>query len=134
MEHFSQSPGFELGERRAGLRRPVMMGWPLLAHSAECFLGGRWCDLDLKIPISSNRRLTYGIRVENAKMPRPLIFDRHMEVAIIEAQKPSSTILLGGRTLFATTGALDLEKNPPCNVEDNLCAVHLVIEAWFRGY
>ena len=24
--------------------------------------------------------------------------------------------------------------NPPCNVEDNLRAGHLVIEAWFRGY
>ena len=23
---------------------------------------------------------------------------------------------------------------PPCNAEDNLCAGHLVIEAWFRGY
>ena len=24
--------------------------------------------------------------------------------------------------------------NPPCNAEDNLRTVHLVIEAWFRGY
>ena len=24
--------------------------------------------------------------------------------------------------------------NPPCNAEDNLCAGHLVIEAWFGGY
>ena len=57
-----------------------------------------------------------------------------MEVAIIEAQKPRSTTLLGGRTLFATTGAPDLEKNPPCNAEGNLRAGLIVIEAWFGGY
>ena len=27
-----------------------------------------------------------------------------------------------------------LEKNPPCNAEDNLCAGLIVIEAWFGGY
>ena len=67
-------------------------------------------------------------------MPRPLALDRHMEVAIIEAQKPRSTTLLGGRKLFATMGAPDLEKNPPCNAEDNLRAGLIVIEAWFGGY
>jgi hypothetical protein len=25
-------------------------------------------------------------------------------------------------------------RNLPCNAEDNLCAGHIVIEAWFRGY
>ena len=90
--------------------------------------------MDLRIPVSSNRRLTYGIRVANVKIPRPLVFDRHVEVAIIEAQKPRSTTLLGGRTPFATMGAPDLEKNPPCNAEDNLRAGLIVIEAWFRGY
>ena len=90
--------------------------------------------MDLKIPVSSNRRLAYGIRVANVKMPRPLVFDRHVEVAIIEAQKPRGITLLGGWTLFAATGAPDLEKNPPCNAEDNLCAGLIVIEAWFGGY
>ena len=28
----------------------------------------------------------------------------------------------------------DLEKNPPCNAEDNLRAGLVVIEAWFGGY
>ena len=96
--------------------------------------GGRWCDLDLKIPVYLNRRLTYGTRVANAKMPRALVFDRHVEVAIIEAQKPRSTTLLGGRTLFTTMGAPDLAKNPPCNAEDNLRARLIIIEAWFGGY
>ena len=67
-------------------------------------------------------------------MPRLLVFTRHMEIAIIEAQKPRSTTLIGSRTLFATTGTLDLEKNPPCNAEDNRRAGLIVIEAWFGGY
>ena len=67
-------------------------------------------------------------------MPRLLVFTRHVELAIIEAQKPRSTTLTGGRTLFASTGTLDSEKNPPCNAEDNLRARQIVIEAWFRGY
>ena len=32
------------------------------------------------------------------------------------------------------TDIKDLEKNPPCNVEDNLRAGLVVIEAWFGGY
>ena len=67
-------------------------------------------------------------------MPRLLVFARHVEMAIIEAQKPRSTTLLGGRTPFATTGVPDLEKNPPCNAEDNLRAGLIIIEAWFGGY
>ena len=90
--------------------------------------------MDLRIPVSSNRRFAYRVRVANVKMPRLLIFTRHVEIAIIEAQKPRSTTLLGGRTLFTTTGAPDLEKNTPCNAEDNLRAGLIVIEAWFRGY
>ena len=33
-----------------------------------------------------------------------------------------------------STGTQDLEKNPPCNAEDNLRAGLGVIEAWFGGY
>ena len=32
------------------------------------------------------------------------------------------------------TGTRDLEKNPPCNVVDNLRAGLIAIEAWFGGY
>ena len=32
------------------------------------------------------------------------------------------------------TGTQDLEKNPPCNAEDNLHAGLIAIEAWFGGY
>ena len=57
-----------------------------------------------------------------------------MEMVIIEAQKPRSTTLMGSQTLFGTTGGSDLERNPPCNVEDDLRARLIVIEARFRGY
>ena len=33
-----------------------------------------------------------------------------------------------------STGTRNLEKNPPCNAENNLHAGLIVIEAWFRGY
>ena len=90
--------------------------------------------MDLRIPVSSNRRFDYRVRVANVKMLRLLIFGRHAEMAIIEARKPRDTTLMGSRTLFATIGTLDWEKNPPCNAEDNLCTGLIVIEAWFRGY
>ena len=32
---------------------------------------------------------------------------------------------------FIQTGTLNLEENPPCNVEDNLRTGLVVIEAWF---
>ena len=70
----------------------------------------------------------------NAKMTRLFAFARHVEMVIIEAQKPRSTTLMGSRTLFAKTCTLDLEKNPPCNAEDNLRAGLIVIETWFGGY
>ena len=41
---------------------------------------------------------------------------------------------MGRRTLLITTGTQDLERNLPCNAEDNLRAGLIVIEAWFRGY
>ena len=90
--------------------------------------------MDLRIPVSSNRWFAYRVRVANLKMPRLLVFARHVEIAIIEAQKPRSTTLMGSRTLFAMTSTLDLKKNPPCNAEDNLCAGLIIIEAWFGGY
>ena len=87
-----------------------------------------------KDPRLFNRRFTYMVRVANVKMPRLLAFARHVEMAIIEAQKPRSATLMGSRTLLIITGTMDLEENPPCNAEDNLRARLIVIKAWFRGY
>ena len=33
-----------------------------------------------------------------------------------------------------STNTRNLEENPPCNTEDNVCAGIIVIEAWFGGY
>ena len=33
-----------------------------------------------------------------------------------------------------STGIWNLERNPPCNAEDNLRAGLIIIEAWFGGY
>ena len=33
-----------------------------------------------------------------------------------------------------SAGTRNLEKNPPCNAEDNLRTGLIVIEAWFGGY
>ena len=90
--------------------------------------------MDLRIPVSLNRRFTYMVRVANVKMARLLAFARHVEIAIIKAQKPGSATFMGSRTLLITTGTRDLEKNPPCNAEDNLRARLIAIEAWFGGY
>ena len=70
------------------------------------------------------------VRVANVKMPRLLTFARHVETAIIAAQKSRSATLMGRRTLLVTTGTLEnLEKNPPCNAIDNVRAGLIVIEA-----
>ena len=132
MEHFSQSPGFELGERRAGLQRPVMMGWPLLGALRWMLAVGEWCDLDLRIPVSLNRRFTYMVRVASVKMPRLLAFARHVEDSHYWAQKPRMQHLWEAG--HYSTGTQNLEKNSPCNVEDNLRAGLIVIEAWLGGY
>ena len=90
--------------------------------------------MDLRIPIYSNRQFAYKVRVANVKMTRLLVFTRHVEIAIIEAQKPRSATLMRSRTLLATTGTRNLEENPPCNAEDNLRVGLIVIEGWFGGY
>ena len=69
------------------------------------------------------------VRVANVKMPRLLAFARHVEIAIIKVQKLRRATLMGSRILLVTTGNLDLEENPPCNIKDNLRAGLIVIEA-----
>ena len=56
---------------------------------------GRWCGLDLKIPVSLNRQFSHMVRVVSAKMPRPLAFARHVEAEIMKVQKPRSATLNG---------------------------------------
>ena len=70
----------------------------------------------------------------NAKMSRPLAFARYVETAIIKAQKLMSGIDKKLDTAHYNNALEDLEKNPPCNAEDNLHTGLIVIEAWFWGY
>ena len=64
-----------------------------------------------------------GSGVANAKIPRLLAFARHMEMVIIEALKPRSATLIGGRTLFVITGTLEYsEKEPALQCRRQDCA------------
>ena len=74
------------------------------------------------------------VGVENVKIPRPLAIARHVETTIIKAQKPRSDIDKKSDTSHYNNALEDLEKNPPCNAEDNLRAGLIIIEAWFGGY
>ena len=51
--------------------------------------------MDLRIPVSLNRRFTYMVRVANIKMPRLLAFVRHVEAETIKVQKLMSITLNG---------------------------------------
>ena len=49
----------------------------------------------------------------NEKMPRLLAFARHVEMVMTEAQKPRSTTLIEGQTLFVVTGTLEYSEKEP---------------------
>ena len=53
-------------------------------------------------------------------------------MAIIGRESRGAQYLQGAERY--SIGTRDLEKNPPCNAEDNMRAELVVIEAWFRGY
>ena len=44
------------------------------------------------------------VRVANVKIPRLPAFARHVEMALIKAQKPRTATLMGSRTLLITIG------------------------------
>ena len=90
---------------------------------------GGWCDLDLD-PHPFYRQLICAARGVNEKIPWLFTFIQHVEDGHYWAWKPRSTIFTRSRTLFTQ----DLEKNPPCNAEDNQHAGLIIIEASFGGY
>ena len=92
---------------------------------------GRMVWIGSKNPHPFNRRFIYLARAANVKTPWLLAFARHVEDSPYWAQKPMQH-LWGARHYLADIQ--NLEKNLPCNVENNLCAGLIVIEAWFRGY
>ena len=74
---------------------------------------GRMVWFGSKNPRPFNRQFTYMARVANVKMPRLLVFARHVEMVITKALKPRSTTFIGGRTLFAATGTLEYSVEEP---------------------
>ena len=92
---------------------------------------GGWCDSDLD-PRLFYRQLIWAARGVNVKIPWLFAFVQHVEDGHYWAWKPRSAILREAG--LYSTGTQDLEKNPPCNAEDNLHAGLIAIEAWFWGY
>ena len=75
------------------------------------------------------------VRVASVKMLRLLAFARHVETDTINVQKPmSATLKVNPDTARYNRYSGIVEKNPPCNAEDNLHVGLIIIEAWFRGY
>ena len=63
----------------------------------------------------------------SADWTREILYSLRLSVVLVLQIRIHS---LGPNTILGVFG----KGNPPCNAEDNLCAGHLVIEAWFRGY
>ena len=74
-------------------------------------------------------------RVANVKMPWLLAFARHVEDGHYWGTEAEECNINGKPdTAHYNRYSGILEKNPPCNVEDNLRAGLIFLEAWFRGY
>ena len=72
------------------------------------------------------------VRVASVKMPRLLASLDTWKIAII--RRGSQGVQHLWEAGHYSTGIQNLEKNPPCNAEDNLRAGLIIIEAWFGGY
>ena len=70
------------------------------------------------------------VMVANVKLPRLLAFARHVKTTIIKSTKVEEHDIDEEPDTARYNNALeDLEKNPPCNAQDNLRAGLIVIEA-----
>ena len=75
------------------------------------------------------------VRMANVKMPRLLAFARHVQDSHYQSTEAEECNINGKPdTSHYNRYSGILEKNPPCNAEDNLRAGLIVIEAWFGGY
>ena len=86
--------------------------------------------IESKNPNPFNRQFIYLARGVNIKMPWRLVFDGEIALIGRRSQGAQHSPEAG----HYSTGIWHLEKNPPCNAEDNLRAGLVVIEAWFGGY
>ena len=78
---------------------------------------GRMVWIGSKNPHPFNRQFIYLARGANVKTPWLLGFARRVEDSPYWARKPRSLTFMGAGHYLA--GIQDLEKNPPCNAEDN---------------
>ena len=93
---------------------------------------GGWCDSDLD-PRLFYRQLICAAR--GVKCKNTLAFCIHST----RGRWPLLGVEAEERNIYKKPDAIqagtqDLEKNPPCNAEDNLRAGLIAIEAWFGGY
>ena len=116
MEHFTQSPGLGLREREEELRWLAMMEWIFLSALRWILAMGRRCGLDLRIPIPliDNLFIWLGGEGKNALAPR--IRSACGRKPLLGTEAKRFNIYGAGHYL---TDIQDLEKNPPCNAEDN---------------
>ena len=85
-----------------------------------------------KNPNPFNRQFIYLARGVNVKCPGASYSFDAWRISII--RRGSQGVQHSWEAEHYLTGIRNLEKNPPCNAEDNLRAGLVVIEAWFRGY
>ena len=93
---------------------------------------GRWHDLDLNPHLFYRRPIcaARGVNEKNTISFRILLTRGRCPLLGTEAKERKHLKETG----LYSTGTWNLEKNPPCNVEDNLSAGLIIIEAWFGGY
>ena len=94
-----------------------MLEWIFLKCALMDSLRGRVVWIGSKNPHPFNRPFIYLARGANVKMPWLLVFIRREEDSPYWAQKPRSLTFMGVGHYLADIQ--DLEKNPPCNAEDN---------------
>ena len=94
-----------------------MLEWIFLKHVPMDSRWGRMVWIGSKNPHPFNRQFFYLASGANVKMPWRLAFIRRVEDSPYWAQKPRSPTFMGAGHYLADIQ--DLEKNPPCNAEDN---------------
>ena len=97
-----------------------MAGHDGMDFSGRALMDSRWGTMvwiRSKDPRPFNRQFIYLARGANVKMPWLLAFARHVEDSPYWAQKPRGPTFMGARHYLAYIQ--DLEKNPPCNAENN---------------
>ena len=93
---------------------------------------GGWCDSDLD-PRLSYMRLIHAARgVERKNTLAFRIHTTRGRGPLLDVEAKERNIYKEAEHYSVSTW--NLEENPPCKAEDNICAGLIVIKAWFGGY